>query len=268
MGREKASSKVYVMSDLHYDHKKNHEWVGQIDEFQFQEDVLIVAGNVADSLNSLARALKALKAKFRRVFFTPGNHEMWIHPSEDDRFPDSITKFHAILEVCDELGVDVFPAPISKDCFIVPFFSWYNSEFDENDPFPDPNLQFDKHCRWPIDSLTQVWRFFLELNKLHLKLPYHGTVITFSHFLPTLGLPWDKTVPKSAKTMGCLDLDLQIRNVKSKLHVHGHSRKRHATNIEGILYVQHSLGYENDHSETEPVMCVYNGQSICSRTVP
>eukprot|EP00418_Pyrodinium_bahamense_P000219 CAMPEP_0179016220 /NCGR_PEP_ID=MMETSP0796-20121207/3201_1 /TAXON_ID=73915 /ORGANISM="Pyrodinium bahamense, Strain pbaha01" /LENGTH=1350 /DNA_ID=CAMNT_0020711891 /DNA_START=5 /DNA_END=4057 /DNA_ORIENTATION=+ len=270
MRRLKASSKVYVMSDLHFDHKKNDEWVHHIDEFMFQEDVLIVAGNVADTLNSLVRALRALKLKFRRVFFTPGNHEMWIHPSEVKRFPDSIAKFNAIMEVCDELGVDVFPAPIAEDCYIVPLFSWYNAEFDEADPFPDPKLSFDAHCRWPMDVDQQVWRYFLHLNKLHLQLPYEGTVISFSHFLPRHGLPFDKAVPKIAKVMGCEELDEQVRSasLRSRLHVYGHARKKHAKADEGVMYISHSLGYENEHTEKEPMMLVYNGQSVCNRTVP
>lgn len=270
MRRPKASSKVYVMSDLHYDHKKNDEWVNNIDEFMFQEDVLVVAGNVADTLKALVRALRALKAKFRRVFFTPGNHEMWIHPSEVKKFPDSIAKFNAIMEVCDELGVDVFPAPIAEDCYIVPLFSWYNAEYDEGDPFPDAKLSFDAHCRWPIAADQEVWRFFLQLNKLHLELPYGGTVISFSHFLPRHGLPFDRAVPKIAKVMGCEELDEQIRSptLKSRLHVFGHARKKHAKVDEGVMYISHPLGYENEHTDKEPIMLVYNGQSACNRTMP
>mmetsp|Transcript_27266 Transcript_27266/g.78301 ORF Transcript_27266/g.78301 Transcript_27266/m.78301 type:complete len:1355 (-) Transcript_27266:95-4159(-) len=270
MRRPKASSKVYVMSDLHYDHKKNDEWVHHIDEFMFQEDVLIVAGNVADTLNSLVRALRALKMKFRRVFFTPGNHEMWIHPSEVKKYPDSIAKFNAIMDACDELGVDVFPAPIAEDCYIVPLFSWYNAEYDEGDPFPDPKLSFDAHCRWPMSAEQEVWRFFLKLNNLHLELPYEGTVITFSHFLPRHGLPFDRAVPKIAKVMGCEELDQQIRwpTLRSRLHIFGHARKKHARNDDGVMYISHPLGYENDHTEKEPLMLVYNGQSACNRTMP
>jgi len=268
--RPKASSKVYVMSDLHYDHKKNDEWVNNIDEFMFQEDVLVVAGNVADTLKALVRCLRALKMKFRRVFFTPGNHEMWIHPSEVKKYPDSIAKFNAIMDVCDELGVDVFPAPIAEDCYIVPLFSWYNAEYDEGDPFPDPKLSFDSHCRWPMNADQEIWRFFLQLNKLHLELPYEGTVISFSHFLPRHGLPFDRAVPKIAKVMGCEELDEQIRSptLRSRLHVFGHARKKHAKADDGIMYVSHPLGYENEHTDKEPIMLVYNGQSACNRVMP
>jgi len=270
LSRPRGSSKVYAMSDLHFDHKHNDEWVGNIDLFQFQEDVLIVAGNIADTLASLVRCLKALKAKFRRVFFTPGNHEMWIHPTESAKFPDSIAKFNAILEVCSDLGVDVLPAAITEDCYVVPLFSWYNAEFDESDPFPDPKTSFDQHCRWPLDVNEHVWRFFIDLNKPHMKLKTSSqdTVISFSHFLPQKFLPFDKAAPKIAKVMGCEEIMEQIKEVKSKLHIYGHARKKFAKNEEGVQYISHHLGYENEHTDKEPIMLVYNGQNICNRIVP
>jgi hypothetical protein len=270
MKRPKGSSKVYAMSDLHFDHKQNDQWVHSIDSFMFQQDVLIVAGNIADSMNSLVKCLQALKPKFRRVFFTPGNHEFWIHPSEAKLFPDSLSKFFAILDVCDQLGVDVFPAPIAEDCFIIPFFSWYNAAYDEADPFPDPKLTFDKYCSWPVDKDNHLWKYFLDLNKLHLQLPYSGTVITMSHMLSRQGLPYDHAVPKIAKAMGCEELDAQVRapGIKCKCHVYGHSRKKYAKPEEGIMYICHSLGFENEHTDKEPLMCIYNGQSVCNRIIP
>jgi hypothetical protein len=270
MKRPKLSSKVYAMSDLHYDHKKNSDWVQNIDSFLFQQDVLIVAGNCGDSLKEMSKCLAALRPKFRRVFFVPGNHEMWIHPTEAKHFPDSLSKFFAVLDVCDSLGVDVFPAPIAEDCFIVPLFSWYNAGYDEADPFPDPKMSFDKYCSWPVDKDNHLWKYFLDLNKLHLQLPFTGTTISYSHMLPRQGLPYDHQVPKIAKAMGCEELDEQVRSpgMKCKCHIYGHARKRQAKPEEGIMYICHHLGFENEHTDKEPIMCVYNGQSVCNRIIP
>mmetsp|Transcript_123570 Transcript_123570/g.238303 ORF Transcript_123570/g.238303 Transcript_123570/m.238303 type:complete len:1377 (-) Transcript_123570:100-4230(-) len=265
MTRPKGSTRIFAISDIHFDHKRNQDWVRNIDEVMFREDVLIVAGNIGDTLKALTAGLRLLRTKFRRVFYTVGNHDLWIHPSEAAEHPDSLAKFLAILQACDELEVDVFPAAISEGAFVVPLFSWYNAEFDEKDPFPEPTPTFDTHCKWPLDADTQVWKFFLSLNTEHLRLPYHGTVITFAHFLPRQGLPYDKTVPKSGKAMGCEDIDDQVRSIKSKLHVFGHSRKRYSKVEEGVVYVNHPLGFENEHSDCEPVMCVFNGTACVQR---
>merc|ERR1712190_469840 len=133
------------------------------------------------------------------------------------------------MKDCDELGVDMFPAAITEDVFILPLFSWYHAEFDFPDPFPDPLSTADRHCKWPLDAETQVWKYMLKLNEGNLRHPYHGTVISLSHFLPLRSLPYS-SFGKAAKSMGCEAIDEQIRAVKTKhqAHVYGHSYRRHA----------------------------------------
>merc|ERR1719440_2739459 len=97
LNRPPGSTKVYAISDVHFDRKVNEEWAHRIDDFKFSEDVLIVAGNMCDTRNALARALVTLKAKFRRVFYVPGNHEMWLH-SEARTYPDTMAKLLSIFE--------------------------------------------------------------------------------------------------------------------------------------------------------------------------
>ena len=40
-----------------------------MDDREFQNDVLIVAGDCGDTMNAIKQGLRALKSKFRRVFF-------------------------------------------------------------------------------------------------------------------------------------------------------------------------------------------------------
>ena len=76
--RPLGSTRIFSISDVHFDQKGNEGWVWAIDDFAFQDDVLIVAGNVAESYVGIMRGLSALMSKFRRVFYVPGNHEMWL----------------------------------------------------------------------------------------------------------------------------------------------------------------------------------------------
>eukprot|EP00434_Breviolum_minutum_P038315 symbB.v1.2.033982.t1/scaffold4295.1/size41780/1 len=186
-----SSLPVWMISDLHYDHKANAEWCQALDDAIFQEDVLIVAGNVAETFRNVLRALEVLKEKFRRVFYVPGNKDLALNASEvrTSRFPDSVAKLLALLKACEDIGVDVFPASIGQDVYVVPLFSWYTADFDKRSR-PDPNLGFDAQCVWPLDQ-QQLWKWMLKLNEAHLRLPYRGTVLTFSHFLPLTNLPFD-----------------------------------------------------------------------------
>mmetsp|Transcript_168455 Transcript_168455/g.541311 ORF Transcript_168455/g.541311 Transcript_168455/m.541311 type:complete len:1401 (-) Transcript_168455:69-4271(-) len=263
LGRPSGSTKVYAISDIHYDHKCNEEWAHEIDSFAFQEDVLIVAGNLCDTRNGLQRALSTLKSKFRRVFYVPGNHEFWVHPSEATKFPDSFAKFLNILELCDELGVDVFPAAVAQDVFVVPLNSWYSADFDEDDPFPDPNSKTDQHCRWPIPD-TQIWRYMMRLNRAHVEHLYHGCVLSFSHFLPK------QTLPHFAhgglpKTTGCEALDEQVRALKGsrRVHVYGHAHRHHSEWDGGVLYVNHYHGEEGGKNDRASLMLIYDGKEVC-----
>merc|ERR1712054_239733 len=98
---------------------------------------------------------------------------------------------HGIFKDCDELGIDVFPAPVCENIMIVPLLSWCSTEFDQDDPFPDPNSGFGKRHSWPMDADLQLWKYMMKFNEPFFELPRSETVITFSHFLPRRGLPFD-----------------------------------------------------------------------------
>jgi len=266
LARPSGSTKVYAVSDVHFDHKCNEDWAHRIDDFKFREDVLVVAGNMCDTANGLRRALTTLRSKFRRVFYVPGNHEHWVHPSESAKFPDSFTKLMRVLEICDELDVDVHPAAVCRDVFIVPLLSWYTAEFDEDDPFPDPLGKVDQHCRWPIPD-TQVWKYMMKLNSAHVSHLYHGTVISCSHFLPRRTLPFSDHF-KAAKSMGCARLDEQVRELKGsrRAHVYGHSHRRHVETTDGVMYVNHYHGEDGGKTERAPLLLIYDGRGLISRT--
>jgi len=120
-------------------------------------------------------------------------------------------------------------------------------------------LDFDKYAKWPIDKENLVWRYMLYLNSRFIDMPYPGTVLTFSHFLPRPDLPYWTHVQGLVKAVGCPQLDKQLREVRSSCHVFGHSHMQCDKVIEGVRYVQCPLGYQNEHSVDEPLRCVYDG---------
>ncbi|CAK8991410.1 Hsp70-Hsp90 organizing protein 3 (AtHop3) [Durusdinium trenchii] len=258
-GRPRAFAKVWLISDLYYDHKANAEWCQDLDDSQFQDDVLIVAGNVADTLRSVMRGLKALKEKFRRVFYVPGNRDLALNASEvrTARFPDSIAKFLALLSACEEIGVEVFPGAVGQDVYVVPLFSWYSAEFDKRSR-PDPNVGFDAQCVWPLDH-HQLWKWMLKLNEAHLRLPYRGTVLTTSHFVPLTTLPYDST-GKQAQAMGCEEIEDQVRILRSSAHAYGHSSMRSLQVHGGTAFANHALGIASDENEVpERPLLLFDG---------
>lgn len=73
--------RVLAVSDIHTDYKANMAWVeghceGRQAQAQQNDDVLIVAGDVSDDLDTFRRTFELFTRVYSHVFFTMGNHEL------------------------------------------------------------------------------------------------------------------------------------------------------------------------------------------------
>lgn len=276
--RPRGSCRVFAISDVHIDHgDRVVNWAKGISDTEFRNDVLIVAGDLGDTLNAIRTGIGIFKKKFRRVFYTPGNHDMWLRPNTSDttkeKFRDSIHKLLALFDVCDHLGAEMFPAEVMENVYVVPLLSWYNHWYDgSNDA---GGLRFDKFCSWPMGE-NNVWEYFLRWNnyfvdrirEAQVSRGQLGHVITFSHFLPTQNLHTPNVPSKAA---GCRELNKQIVEVRAGLHIFGHSHvnfsntERDDGTGHSTTYIQHSLmGPEYGFNTKQAfLVCHENGQ-LCS----
>ncbi|MFC1526120.1 metallophosphoesterase [Candidatus Latescibacterota bacterium] len=274
--------RIFATSDLHADFHANRELVEGISPTEYRQDGLVLAGDVAHRLEELARVLETLRERFAWMVFVPGNHDLWVRGEEGD----SLEKFHRILELCDSLGVTTAPSWMGGHR-VVPLFSWYDPSLDggqSTDPIPE-RWADQRHCRWP-EGMGLPATYFAKLNEPHLAAagtrsgdakecengggPHHGTAvggcarelgatvpqltITISHFVPRRDLlpPTEllrfRELPKVA---GNPLIEGQLRAAGSHLHVFGHSHIRRDCVIDGVRYVQHSLGYPRERRESE-----------------
>ncbi|HXH09202.1 MAG TPA: metallophosphoesterase [Alphaproteobacteria bacterium] len=236
---------LLAISDVHTDFQENRLLLEQIPDTQHRDDALIVAGDISDRYAIIAATLAFFRAKFRHVFYVPGNHELWVRKEPYT----SVDKFRRILDLCDTLGVHTRPAKI-EGVWIVPLLSWYQASFDTENSGDATTLDgwADFHCcRWP-GRVTDVAEFFLALNQPHLK-SYDGPVVSFSHFLPRRDLlpAIDRLRFKGLpKVAGCAELDRQIRQINASIHVFGHSHISCDRVIDGVRYVQNPLKYPRE----------------------
>ena len=70
--------RIFAISDIHVDYEMNARWLAGLSMSEYREDVLILAGDVSDSLRRFDWALSLLTARFRRVLYVPGNHDLWV----------------------------------------------------------------------------------------------------------------------------------------------------------------------------------------------
>ena len=230
--------RIFAISDLHTDFRENRLALERAGLSGHRDDALIVAGDVADAEPVLRDTLQWLAGRFREVFFVPGNHEVWVR--DDPR--DSMQKFHDVLRLCDRAGVRTAPARVDG-VWVVPLFSWYDPSFDVRGEGVEEELEAwsDRYfCRWPA-GVERVDRAFLEMNEPRVRA-YDAPVITFSHFVPRPELVPPvrclrfRGLPLVAGSAG---IEEQVRRIRPRVHVFGHTHIPVDEVIDGVRYVQH-----------------------------
>jgi Icc-related predicted phosphoesterase len=237
--------RIFALSDLHTDFAENRCRLQQISSTAYLQDVLVVAGDIADDLRIIGWTLRRLRSQFGQVFYVPGNHELWVR----DGKCDSIEKFQQVLRLCDEIGIHTRPSRAGRN-WIVPLFSWYEADYDRQGEADVSSLEgwADFYfCKWPV-GIGSVSEYFLNLNESRIK-EYDGPVITLSHFLPRRELlpAIEKLSFKGLPLVaGALALDRQIRSLDAVIHVFGHSHIDFDQVIEGVRYVHHAFDYPRE----------------------
>ena len=235
-----ARIRVFVTSDVHVDVNGNLGWCERLSTTAFQLDVLVVAGDLGDTLNACRRGLRALKSKFGRVFYAPGNHDLWVRPGlEAPECVDSFCKLFALLGACDQLGVDAVPAVLSPSLAVAPLLTWYSHCFDEADPTPGA-LRYDSFATFPgcaSPATTLLRANEPHIARLQARLGDLRNVVSFSHFLPRNELFCSGGVPELRKNVGCKAIDLQVQRLLSTMHVYGHTHINADGAVGGDKYV-------------------------------
>src|SRR5689334_9515140 len=121
--------KLYAISDLHVGYKQNR----QLETLrEYPDDWLIIAGDVGETEEQLAWALSIAVTRFQKVFWVPGNHELWTVTPHGLRGEE---KYRSMVDVCREFEVItpedpyvVWPDP-NMPCMLVPLFLLYDYSF-------------------------------------------------------------------------------------------------------------------------------------------
>ena len=137
--------RFFTTSDIHVDYKKNLELIKKISNTEYQNDVLILAGDLTHKETLLCETLLILKDKFAKLFFVPGNHDLWL---KEKHYSTSLEKFEAIMSFCNNNKISIEPETFD-DVELIPLYSWYDHSFGE--PNADLRKRWGdyKFCEWP-----------------------------------------------------------------------------------------------------------------------
>lgn len=232
----KQLKRLWSISDVHVDYKENWEHLQQLSDTQYQQDLLILAGDATDDLDKLAQLFVCLASKFETVSFVPGNHELWLRSSEainrieskplignqaKSAVNTSVDKFHAICALAEQHSVTTRPIRFGHDSqgvWVVPLFSWYDgpdqsehSLYLEKKGVEDRTAEMwsDFHLtKWPA-TITQgkisPSEFFSSLNHSVCAQTFDAPVVSFSHFLPRQELMLSTKAERAAADLNYVD---------------------------------------------------------------
>ena len=250
--------RVFALSDIHIDYDVNAKWIANLSIAEYQDDALILAGDVTDTRRLLEWCLGALAKRFKKVLFVPGNHDLWV--MREDRGKNSLQKFDDVCAVVESSGASM-QAFRERGVSIIPLLAWYDYSFGEPCEGLKSIWMDYRACRWPSGFMEKdVAAYFAAFNDKQVS-PAGNKTITYSHFLPRIDLmPW--FIPSANKllypVLGSAQLERQLRRLNSSIHVYGHSHVNRHVEIDGVSYINNAFGYPSETGITsKSLICIH-----------
>ncbi|MGD0557051.1 MAG: metallophosphoesterase [Streptosporangiaceae bacterium] len=125
-------TRLLAVADLHVTFPANREFVANLRPSP--HDWLLVAGDVAEKTTDIEWTLRVLAARFAKVIWVPGNHELWSLSTDPVQLRGE-HRYRFLVAMCRRLGVvtpeDPFPVwnGPGGPVVIVPLFLLYDYSF-------------------------------------------------------------------------------------------------------------------------------------------
>ena len=250
--------RLLAISDLHLAYQHNMEAIQRLQTNR--EDSLILGGDMCETPEVLAQCLGILKKKFQKLFWVPGNHELWTTQDESDA-PRGEKKYQEMIAVCREFDVSTPEDPIStwicgeREFGIVPLFLLYDYSFrppevpengalawakekglvcaDESLLYPDPYSSKTEWCNARCQSAHAMLK----------ALPTNMPLILINHFplrREQVRLP---LIPRFSIWCGTEKTRNWHREFNVAVVVYGHLHLRSTDFVDGVRFEEVSLGY-------------------------
>ncbi|CAK9095252.1 unnamed protein product [Durusdinium trenchii] len=267
--------RIWAISDLHTDDHHNKEWIEEMNTESTADDVIIVAGDISHKWEIITETLTFFKERYARVFYCPGNHELWGNAQED-----SMHRLHQLLQLCNKLGVETAPTEVSvgdRCVLIVPILSWHHPQWDVEPEISgwhgllpvdqmlstvDSSNNYDCDyllTHWPQGTSIKDGSAALAVDKVNDQLADWDHLLTrrrdfrevlsFSHFLPRVENNPEKrylTHPNLAKGIGSQYLRKRVDDLRPNVHVFGHTHFGYDLEVDGVRYVQAPLSMSSE----------------------
>lgn len=250
--------KLLAISDLHLGYEANRKALENLPEHP--DDWLIVAGDVGETEAQLKWAWERLTARFQKLLWVPGNHELWTLPNEKAGLRGE-ARYQRLVSVCRHYGVltpeDPYPVWGAQGCklTLAPLFTLYDYSFrpdsvaahravewaresgiecaDEHflhaDPYPSRAAWCAERCRWTEQRLAAI--------------SAERPTVLINHFPLRRDLAYLPRIPRFSIWCGTRRTEDWHVRFNAAVVVSGHLHLRGTQWRDGVRFEEVSLGY-------------------------
>lgn len=258
--------KLLAISDLHLGHEANRLALAAVSDHP--EDWLIVAGDVGETFAHMELAWQTLVPRFAKVFWTPGNHELWAS-AEVPRVPSGppvprgVARYDALVDLCRAFGVVTPEDPLETwpgdgRTVVAPIFTLYDYSFRPDDVAEEDAVAWaresgvlcsDERLLSPEPFATRAeWcheRVRLTRAKLDA-LPDDRPTVLVSHFPLRYDLARPPRIPRFSIWCGTTLTEDWGARYRAAVMVSGHLHLRSTLMRDGVRCEEVSLGYPRE----------------------
>lgn len=247
--------RLLAISDLHLHYTEN--WEAFLRLTPHPHDWLIVAGDVSETIAQFRAAMAWLAQQFGRVFWTPGNHDLWTLP-RDEESERGQAKYRQLVEICRQQGVRTPEDPYERfpdGPLVAPIFTLYDYSFrpaevpletavswaeetgvvcaDEillhPDPYPSRAVWCARRCRLTVRRLAAA--------------ADEGPLVLASHYPLREELVVLPRIPRFSLWCGTRRTEAWHVRFPVTAVVYGHLHIRASQWRDGVRFAEVSLGY-------------------------
>jgi len=249
-----------AISDLHLASAANREALLELPDFR--DDWLIVAGDIAEKLEHVRFAFDALTRRFARVFWVPGNHELWGVP-EADGGPVIVgeERYRTLVSYAREYGVVTPEDPYETwhgpdgPCTIAPLFLLYDYSFRPDEVAREDVVAWAREgravCSDELFLDPSPWKSredwcasrCEEAERRLSALPAGRPTILVNHFPLRRDLARLPRAPRFSPWCGTRRTEDWHLRFKARVVVSGHLHIRRTDWRDGTRFEEVSLGY-------------------------